>query len=175
MKAGLSYWELRLLGLLYRAVFEPGFDAFPQSSEYLVLCALALIVVAFALLMKWPFQCLARPSCLHSCGRRQSYRTRGQYPYGSRGRQRRAHLARRRGLQTPEEPQPGAWHGQHYRESRTIEDYPARRKDQTCFDRDENGASARRRCLDSNSSPCCSTTLTSSRHPPKWSISSASW
>jgi hypothetical protein len=41
------------LGLLYRAVFEPGYDAFPRLSQYLVVVALALIVIAFTLLT-WP-------------------------------------------------------------------------------------------------------------------------
>jgi len=40
-----------MLGMLYRGVFEPGYDALPRPSQYLVVAALSLIVVAFAALV----------------------------------------------------------------------------------------------------------------------------
>ena len=40
-----------LLGFQYRAVFEPGFDKLPISSQYLKVCGLCLMLVAVGLLM----------------------------------------------------------------------------------------------------------------------------
>jgi len=42
-----------MLGMLYRGVFEPGFDALPRTSQYLVTAALVLVVAGFVLLT-WP-------------------------------------------------------------------------------------------------------------------------
>ncbi|HEV2912176.1 MAG TPA: DUF6328 family protein [Pyrinomonadaceae bacterium] len=42
-----------LLGFQYRSVFESGFEKLPQSSQYLKLCGLCLMLVAVALIM-WP-------------------------------------------------------------------------------------------------------------------------
>lgn len=40
-----------LLGFQYRSVFESGFDKLPQSSQYLKLCGLGLMLVAVGLIM----------------------------------------------------------------------------------------------------------------------------
>lgn len=40
-----------LLGALYRAAFEPGFDKFSTSSKYLVVASLSLIVIAITVLI----------------------------------------------------------------------------------------------------------------------------
>ena len=40
-----------LLGFQYRSVFESGFDKLPQSSQYMKLCGLCLMLVAVALIM----------------------------------------------------------------------------------------------------------------------------
>lgn len=40
-----------MLGLLYRAAFEPGYDRLPAMSQYLVVSALALIIIAFVVLV----------------------------------------------------------------------------------------------------------------------------
>lgn len=42
-----------LLGFQYRSFFEPGFAALPQSSQYLKLVGLAVLLLAIALIM-WP-------------------------------------------------------------------------------------------------------------------------
>ena len=40
-----------IVGLLYRTVFEPGYDRFPRRAQLLVISALVLVLGAFILLM----------------------------------------------------------------------------------------------------------------------------
>jgi O-antigen/teichoic acid export membrane protein len=40
-----------IVGLLYRTVFEPGYDRFPRHAQLLVIGALVLVLAAFILLM----------------------------------------------------------------------------------------------------------------------------
>lgn len=40
-----------IVGLLYRAVFEPGYDRFPRHAQLLVIAALVLVLAAFVFLM----------------------------------------------------------------------------------------------------------------------------
>ena len=42
-----------ILGLLFRSVFEPGYETLPRFSQYVIMTALAFIVGAFSLLT-WP-------------------------------------------------------------------------------------------------------------------------
>jgi len=41
-----------IVGVLYRAVFEPGYDRFPRHAQLLVIGALVLVLAAFVFLME---------------------------------------------------------------------------------------------------------------------------